>query len=305
MAFGEGELSPLRSMRSRSYAVQMRQVMQHPSANDSRARTRARGTGGATREARLVGRPEPGGAVGLSAAGPVLPAEGKGLSRTLMAALIAVSVCAGCAKYTAMSAPVPAAAAMPAWQDEGAVAAGADAYVQPERQQAIFGAALGDAGVLAIQVFVQNHGAHSVQVRRADLELGLPDGRKLSPSVAAAVVAAALAPPRETTKSGTLTRIGRSLVPAGSGEQASSARLGDYKSKEFQDVTLGPSETAHGFVYFIPPEGTPAFDAAPLTVPFVDIEKVSSTVIALPLTGLAYKGTPEGPAPGRATKKTR
>jgi hypothetical protein len=222
----------------------------------------------------------------------------------LIATLVFTSLCAGCAKYTALPAPAPAAAAMPAWQEEGMVAAGADPYVQPERQQAIFSAALGEARVLAIQVLVQNRGSQSVRVRRADLTLGLPDGRKLIPSVGAAVVAAVLAPPPEARDRRTLAGIGRSLVPSGAGEEAISARLADYQGKEFRDVTLGPSETAHGFVYFIPPEGTPAFEAAPLAVPFVDLQKATGTVIVLHLTGLAYKGTPGGSAPGRATTKT-
>ncbi len=224
--------------------------------------------------------------------------------RILMAAIVAGSLGGGCATYAAQVAPVPTVGAMPAWRDEGAVAAGADPYVQPERQQAVFAEALGEAGVLPIQVFVQNHGARGVRVRRADLTLRLPEGRDLSPSVAA-VVAAALARAGGAAEIGTLASLGRLLAAASPGDRARTARLADYKSKEFHDVTLGRAEAAHGFVYFIPPAGTPAFDAATLTVSFVDAEEASSTVVALPLTGLAFKGVPAAPPPERAPRKTR
>ena len=75
-------------------------------------------------------------------------------------------------------------------------------------------------------------------------------------------------------------------------DKARADRQSDYRSKELQDVFLGKDESAHGFVYFVPPAGTQAFTQATLRVRFVDAEEATSILVQLPLSGLGFKGAP-------------
>lgn len=85
-------------------------------------------------------------------------------------------------------------------------------------------------------------------------------------------------------------------------DKARADRQADYRSKELQDSMVGKEESGHGFVYFIPPQGTPAFTDATLRVRFVDAQEATSFVMELGLPGLGFKGTP---AKSEAEKKTQ
>lgn len=85
-------------------------------------------------------------------------------------------------------------------------------------------------------------------------------------------------------------------------DEARADRQADYRSKELQDSMVGKEESGHGFVYFIPPQGTPAFTDTTLRVRFVDAQEATSFVMELGLTGLGFKGTL---AKSEAEKKPR
>lgn len=74
-------------------------------------------------------------------------------------------------------------------------------------------------------------------------------------------------------------------------EQAWTQRLEDYDSKE-QPLLLDKEKSSHGFLFFVPPRGTPAFDEATLNVSIRDMEKTLSSVIRVQVKGLEFKETP-------------
>ncbi|MFQ5520114.1 MAG: hypothetical protein ACE5FK_01850 [Candidatus Methylomirabilia bacterium] len=197
----------------------------------------------------------------------------------------------GCASYTPSSAPIPKAEAMPVWTTEGTVALGADPYVQPDRQTAVFDADLNGAGVLPIQVLLRNEGTRQRLIRPSNMSLVLPVGSEIS-SAGASAVAAKLESTGGVVGASIAFGLIGFLVASSAEDKARAARLADYRGKELQDVTLKKDESAHGFVYFIPPPGTPAFDDATLTVRFVDVEEATSFVVRLRLSGLGFKETP-------------
>lgn len=205
-----------------------------------------------------------------------------------LSVLLAVS---GCASYTPSSIPVPKTGAVPSWQIEGSIGVGADPYVQVDRQKAVFDGDLASQGVLPIQVLVRNEGSRRYLLRGATMMLTLPDGSQLSPVGATAVAAKMEGGGGVIGWTIAFGLIGF-LAASSAEDQARAARLADYRSKEFQDVTLGKDESAHGFVYFIPPPGTTPFTEAVLNVRIVDTEEFKSFVVRLPLHELGFKGVP-------------
>jgi len=195
---------------------------------------------------------------------------------------------ASCASYTPSSAPVPEPGPTD-WVAGGTVAVAAEAFSDQERQKANFDADFDAANVVAIQLVAENRGARKVLVRPSDMALQLPQGRTLAPSgvttvvstvgESGSVVAAALA-----------FGIVGALAASSAEEQARTARTADYTEKAFKESTLGEAESAHGFVFFIPPPGTGPFDSAILRVRFVDIDSATSEHVEVPLAGLAYQG---------------
>ena len=186
----------------------------------------------------------------------------------------------GCASYTVSPAPIPTPAAMPLWQTGDLVAVGADPYAAPDRQQSIFAADLiGKAGVVPIQILVQNHGPRPMKVRRSDITLEFPETR-LGPIDPYTVVVLLMGPNsrgststrevdprfmRDVVNPGS-TYVIPFLIPlallvpifiprliADSAEaKAIDARRADYQAKEFRDAILDTNTAAHGFVYFAP-----------------------------------------------------
>jgi len=214
------------------------------------------------------------------------------MRRSLALLLSSLIPLTGCASYTPSSAPIPKGADMLAWHAEGGLAVGADPYVDLGEQEAVFDVNLMAGGVLAINILVQNDSDRQLLVRRTDILLVLPDGTQLRPagaslaaskmeSGAGGVIGAALA-----------FGILGLLVAQSARDKADTARHTDYMSKEFKDATLGKGESAYGFVYFIPPLGTPSFNEGTLKVRWVDTKEGTSTTIRLALSGLRFEGEP-------------
>jgi hypothetical protein len=191
----------------------------------------------------------------------------------------------GCASYKASSAPVPKAADMPAWRAEGPLGVGADPYVELDRQKEMFGGNAKKAGILPIQVIVQNKGDRQLLVRESDMSLVLANKVELSPSGATGAAARLESSSDIIAASACCGLIGFA-VASSSADKRREARLEDFKRKEFKKVTLRRGEIGYGFVYYIPPEGTEPFSTAILKVRFVDVEEATSTVVSLPLSGL-------------------
>jgi hypothetical protein len=87
--------------------------------------------------------------------------------------------------------------AMPAWTAAGEVLIGADPYVQPRRQQAMFAypnaepfsLRLTAAGVLPLQLAIDNRAPQPIVVPTSAIILELSDGRRLAPASGHAMAA--------------------------------------------------------------------------------------------------------------------
>jgi hypothetical protein len=194
-----------------------------------------------------------------------------------------------CASYTPSSAPVPEPA--PAeWIIQNTLAVAADPFEDAESQSATFDADLNEADVIAIQVIVENRGPQAVLVRPSDMILELPDGKKFSPSGITTVV-------NKVGESGSVVGAAIAfgiigvIAASGAEEEARTVRTADYKEKSFKETTLGQDESAHGFIFFIPPRGTEPFDKATLRVRFIDFDSATSEIVEVPLSGLNYEET--------------
>lgn len=197
--------------------------------------------------------------------------------------LLVLVVLGGCASYTPHSVQVPRIEAMSALGIENEITVGADPYVQPDRQDAVFDGDLRKAGILPIQILLQNNGDRRLLVRRSNITLVLPDGRQISPVGATAV--AVKVPPKGGGWGYGLGFYGL-VAESMAADKARQGRVADYRNKELQDVTLVKGESAHGFIYFVPPQETPTFTKATLMVPVVDVELGTSFVVRLQLSGL-------------------
>jgi hypothetical protein len=120
--------------------------------------------------------------------------------------------------------------------------------------------------------------------------LELPDGKKFSPSGITTVV-------NKVGESGSVVGAAIAfgiigvIAASGAEEEARTVRTADYKEKSFKETTLGQDESAHGFIFFIPPRGTEPFDKATLRVRFIDFDSATSEIVEVPLSGLNYEET--------------
>lgn len=212
---------------------------------------------------------------------------------------VALLVCAsilvsGCASYTTTTLAVPGSGEMRAQKAESDVLVGADPYVQVERQKAVFDADLGGEDVIPVRLLVRNDSARRLLVRPSSMTLALPDGAQI-PSAGATAVAAKLDQGvGEVIGWGIAFGIIGMLAASANKDSVRAARLQDYRSKELPEVSLAKGESAHGFVFFIPPRGTNPFGEATLSVRFVDVAEGTSFDLRVPLTGLGFKGIPAG-----------
>jgi hypothetical protein len=213
--------------------------------------------------------------------------------------VLAVVGLTACASYKGGALPVPSVGTMLGWRVDGDVGIGADPYAQAERQKLVFDANLAKDGILAVHVLVQNQAGRGLTVRASEMSLTLPDGRHIA--AAPSELVAMKVGEEESVLGWTLGfgLIGY-LASSRAEEQARTARIDNYRDKQFPEVTLTPQQTAHGMVFFIPPPATPAFDQAVLVVRLLDAEQ-QSTLARVPLSGLGYRGAAARNVPRRSS----
>lgn len=220
------------------------------------------------------------------------------IARRALALVLATSLAlSGCASYTGGAALAPKQEAMPAWASAGVLGAGADPYVTKERVKSVFDGDLIEEGVLPIHVLVRNDGERRILVRSSDMTLALSSGNQIGSAGATAVAARFEQGVGDVIGWGIAFGVIGILAASANKDKVRSARLADYRSKELAEVSLGQGESAHGFVFFIPPQGTTDFSEAALTIHFVDIKDGSREVVRLPLRNLEFKGTKAKPEP--------
>lgn len=213
------------------------------------------------------------------------------MTRPALSILCASALALGaCASYEPSSPPVPQKAEYALYQSEG-LSAGALPYVDHDLQAATFDADLDAADILAIEVFVENGRTQSVLVRPSDAMLTLPNGRAIAPSGVSSAVAKI---DEEGSVIGATIAFGivGAMVAQSAEDDAKAARRADYEQKSLPQVELAPGVSKHGFLWFLPPRGTPAFNTADLSIRFIDPATGSDWRVTIPLKGLSFE--PEG-----------
>jgi hypothetical protein len=229
--------------------------------------------------------------------------------RRLTVSFAVMLLAASCASYTPSSAPVPTLPSNARLTSVESYAASVDLYIDSAQQEAVFDGDLHEAGLIAMQVVAMNNGERPAQVRRTDMVLALPNGKRISPISAHS---AAVQVGEEGSVIGMTLAFGiiGGLAAANAEETARKSRIADYETKEFKDVTLGAHESAYGFVFFKPPDGTSAINEAVLDVRFVDVGTATGQVVSLPLQEASHasvgrRETPAGQEGGGGPIATR
>jgi len=213
-------------------------------------------------------------------------------TRIFCVALVAASTVGACASYEPSSAPLPAKTDFDMVEAQG-LAVGADPYVDPAQQEAIFDADFDKADVIALHVFIENKRSTAAVVRASDMSLSLPDGNAISSS---SVLKVTNKVGEEGSVIGATIAFGLvgALVASNAEEKARAARIDDYESKSLGTKDLLPGQSADGVVFFIPPKSWPAFEVASLSVRAIDQMNGTNLVVDVPLAGLSFEpGEPE------------
>ncbi len=195
-------------------------------------------------------------------------------------------LCSGCASYTPSSAPVPSVAAAD-WHTNDNLAVAVYPIVGEEQEQ-MLDADLNEVGVLALQVVLENRGEYTKVVRSKDMVLTLPDERTFGPTTVDSVV-------YKVDESGSV--IGSTvafgligyMAASSAEESAKKARLMDYRAKSLGEEELAANDSAHGFVFFIPPPGSGTFDEATLSVFFVNEDLSTAKEVRVPVKGIGFE----------------
>lgn len=227
--------------------------------------------------------------------------------RGLASLLAALCLLPGCATYKVKDAAQAKLETMPHRLDAAELSLGVDPYVEDDREQRIFAANLLAAAVLPVQVMVKNHGERPVRIEPDHFKLILPNEHMAAPRSALEV--AQVFAPKEgvgdyaSAGAGVLGGLagpigmiaGRLLGFVSSGvfdryrAEALQARQQDYARKEFKNALLAKDQSASGFLFFVLPKETSAFDQATLTLTVIK-DPTETASLKMLLTGLGYPG---------------
>src|SRR5262245_58769731 len=212
------------------------------------------------------------------------------MSRYLALALSFLTVFSGCSTYSARPVNASKIDVMPFWRTEGPITIGVDPYIQTDRQKEVFDADLEKAGVLPIYVLIKNNSDRSLSLRHEDITLEYPSGYQISPvqtdtvlrmlgrkpSIGLAIVGA-------LGFGGFYPLIPFAVAGAMVEKRVADTQGADYLNKEFKDVVLSKDESAHGFIYLMPPSSGLEALKGKLILHFVD-ETGSDFVIRVPVS---------------------
>jgi hypothetical protein len=230
----------------------------------------------------------------MSIAAPASPIAGR---RQAVLALGGCLLGAGCASYTPTetalpAAPAAAAVAAVAEQAQGGVALLVEPVSDPQRQRALFGGELNPVGLLAMVVSVRNRGTTTLPLRAADFFLEPPGGaalRATPPALAAdrlrATESTAGAGIAGAAFFGVFGALAATAAATSANQEAADARRLDFERKGLPEVELPPGQEQRGVLFFVPPDGTPAFDAAVLAFR----PRSGALPISVGLSGLGYR----------------
>jgi hypothetical protein len=180
--------------------------------------------------------------------------------------------------------------------DKSLVFAIAEPFINPERLKEEFGIPLNEAGIIVIRVSLRNDGEQTLLVRGSDIHLVLSDGKRIAPACPMALTSRL----EEVSHAGGAVAaifgapLGLLAAFAGGAEKSKKRieRINNLQAKQLGERILGKSDAAEAFVYFIPVQGTPAFDDASLTFCVIEPDTTRGIRVELPLKNLGFGGAP-------------
>jgi hypothetical protein len=158
--------------------------------------------------------------------------------------LVVTMLTTSCASYTAQSVAKPMVESSPFSRDEDGFFVGVTPYVDPEQSKKAFDADLKEAGVLALQVILQNNKPKRLlTVKRSDFALRSPGGKEFAPVTATSVTGRLESVAGVVGVTIAFGLLGL-LIASGQKDKADSARRADFAAKELPDTTL-PLKNQH------------------------------------------------------------
>ena len=210
-------------------------------------------------------------------------------SKALFSMLVIAPVIGACASYEPTAAVIPPPSDFQMIEVDR-VLAGALPYMDTQQQEAMFDADFNASFILAINVAVENRREEAILVRPTDATLNLPDGRNLVPS-SALKVANKVGEDGSVVGAAIAFGIIGLIASQNAEEKARAARVDDYESKSLHTTELRQGDTATGFMFFLLPKSSPGFDAAELSVRFIDPTSAQNWIVQVPLDGLKIEPT--------------
>jgi len=135
-------------------------------------------------------------------------------------------------------------------------------------------------------------------IRIANFALRLPGGKEFTPAPATAVAGRSESVPGVVGATIAFGLVGL-LIASSRRDKADTARRADFATKELQDATLSPQESAHGFLFFLIPEEVVELKDAELSARGIDAAEGTAIRVVVPLGNLGKWHTRPAPEPQR------
>lgn len=161
-----------------------------------------------------------------------------------------------------------------------------------------YGFPLQSAGIVTLRISLVNNGSQKLLFRETDARLAMPGGK----SIPAATTAMVVSSMERASKSGVVASaltgpifgVLLDMSEAAEKKEKQQALRKTIRERGFGERWLLPGESANGFLLFIPPDGTPAFDRGELTLWFVNPEGGQGLKYLTHLENVGFsRGTPK------------
>lgn len=208
------------------------------------------------------------------------------MNRTFTILLVFAYFTVSCASYTPQLVTLPRIDSAAASAEEQGLAVGVNPYLDPEKSTRVFGADLKQAGILPLQVVVRNRSQQRLTIHKMDFVLRLPEERDYAPASASAVAERLESYASVVGWTVAFGLVGY-LLSSSQQQEANAARRADFRSKEFQDASLAPQQSAHGFLFYLITDDVKDIGGAALTAKALDPVAGTRISVVLPLAGMA------------------
>lgn len=194
------------------------------------------------------------------------------MRRVLITMLVLTCLTVSCAPYIPQPATLLRIQTAAVSAEKQGLAIGVTPYLDTERNKQVFGADLKEAGILPLQVVVRNNSECPLTIRKSDFTLGLPGKSDYAPAPVTTVTDQLESYESSAGVVGSTILFGLAgyLLSSTERDKANEARKADLRSKEIQDVSLGPQQSINGFLFFLIPDDVQEIKEAVSAVGILD-----------------------------------